>query len=77
LWPQTRPTAPPPDPDAWGACPPLPSALDQYSADRKAGVGQAEALAYLAADADSDRRRRGSFVEAAAQPARRLTRRFR
>jgi hypothetical protein len=48
------PTAPPPDPDAWGACPPLPSALDQYSADVKAGVGKGEALAYLAADADSD-----------------------
>ena len=48
------PEAPPPDPDAWGACPPLPSALDQYSADRKAGIGQAQAIAYLAADADSD-----------------------
>jgi hypothetical protein len=32
----------------------MPSALDQYSADRKAGIRQAQAIAYLAADADSD-----------------------
>jgi hypothetical protein len=26
----------------------------QYSADRKVGIGQAQAITYLAADADSD-----------------------
>ena len=48
------PSVPPPDPTAWGACPPLPSPLEQYSVDVKSGASRVEALAALAADADSD-----------------------
>ena len=51
---EPRPKRRRPIPTHGGVCPPPPSALDQYSADRKAGIGQAQATGYLAAYADSD-----------------------
>jgi hypothetical protein len=42
--------APPPAPETWGACPPLPAPLDAWSELRRLGAGAAAQIAALQAD---------------------------
>lgn len=44
------PSAPPPDPGAWGACPPLPSMIEQAVAARAAGASLEHGVALLSDD---------------------------
>jgi hypothetical protein len=45
-----EPPPPPPPPEMWGACPPLPGAIDQWSELRKQGATAAARIAALQSD---------------------------